>query len=244
MPYRRLPNTDAARIKAMQTALKKGKELPPYKLAFSSKSIVKLQHFLPLFEHNIQLQRQTMNSQNKRSKNYYEIQHKAKTYLTHFIRVMNMAIQRGELSKEIRKFYSFEIEDSNVPLFNTEAELLKWGNCIIEGEETRLRKGGSPVTNPSIALVKIWFEKFNENYNFHKTLAKRALDYSEKTNDMRKEADEIILQIWNEVESFFKNTPEEKRKLECESYGLVYFYRKGEMDKLVQNGGIGTSQWN
>jgi hypothetical protein len=48
MPYRRLPNTDTARIKAMKTALEKGKELPPNKLAFSSKTIVRLQKFLPI----------------------------------------------------------------------------------------------------------------------------------------------------------------------------------------------------
>ena len=47
MPYRRLPNTDTARIRAMKTALEKGKELPPHKLAFSSKTIVNLQKFLP-----------------------------------------------------------------------------------------------------------------------------------------------------------------------------------------------------
>ncbi|MBP5589067.1 MAG: hypothetical protein J6X26_00855, partial [Bacteroidales bacterium] len=62
MPYRRLPNTDAARIKAMKTALERGKEIPPYELAYSSKNMVRIQRFLPLFEHNIQLQRQSQKS--------------------------------------------------------------------------------------------------------------------------------------------------------------------------------------
>jgi len=39
MPYRRLPNTDTARIRAMKTALELGKELPPHKLAYSSNII-------------------------------------------------------------------------------------------------------------------------------------------------------------------------------------------------------------
>lgn len=34
MPYRRLPNTDAARLKALRNALTKGEEIPPFKLAF------------------------------------------------------------------------------------------------------------------------------------------------------------------------------------------------------------------
>ena len=92
MPYRRLPNTDAARIKAMKIALEKGKELPPHKLAYSSKTIVRLQKFMPLYEHNLQLYRQTMAAHNKKSRDYYDILKKARIYLTHFIRVMNMAI--------------------------------------------------------------------------------------------------------------------------------------------------------
>ena len=31
MPYRRLPNTDAARLKALKIALEKGEEVPPHK---------------------------------------------------------------------------------------------------------------------------------------------------------------------------------------------------------------------
>ena len=49
MPYRRLPNTDAARIRAMKEALKLGKELPPFKLAYSGGTYVRLQAFLPSF---------------------------------------------------------------------------------------------------------------------------------------------------------------------------------------------------
>ena len=105
MPYRRLPNTDTARIKAMRIAFEKGKELPPHKLAYSSKTVIKLQKFLPLFEHNIQLYHQSLAVQNKKSKDYNEILRKARIYLTHFVRVMNMAIFRGDLAAETRAFY-------------------------------------------------------------------------------------------------------------------------------------------
>jgi hypothetical protein len=232
MPYRRLPNTDAARIKAMKIALEKGKELPPHKLAYSSKTIVRLQKFMPLFEHNLQLYRQTLASQNKRSRDYYEIAKKAKTYLTHFIKVMNMAIYRGELPAETRAFFGLAIDDSTVPSLNNESDLLSWGRRIIEGEEFRIRKGGSPITNPTIAVVKVRFEKFIEAWTYHNTLSKRTLDYTNKNVDLRKEADEIILQLWNEVESAHNTLPDDQRMSCCEDYGLVYFYRRNELDKV------------
>jgi hypothetical protein len=232
MPYRRLPNTDAARIKAMKIAFEKGKELPPNKLAYSSKLSVQLRKFLPEFEHNILLYRQTMAMQNKKSRDYYEILKKARTYLTHFIRVMNMAISRGDLPAETRAFYGLATDDSNVPSFSNESELLSWGRRIIEGEEFRIRKGGSPITNPTIAVVRVRFEKFIETWTYHNTLSKRTSDYNTKNIELRKEADEIILQLWNEVESACADLPCEKRMSECESYGLVYFYRKNELEKI------------
>lgn len=232
MPYRRLPNTDTARIKAMKIALEKGKELPPHKLAFSSKTVVRLQKFLPQFEQNIHLYRQSLASQNKKSKDHNEILRKARIYLTHFIRVMNMAIFRGDLPAETRTFYGLSANESTVPSLNTENELLSWGRRVIEGEEFRIRKGGNPITNPTIAVVKVRFENFIEALNHHNTLAKKTFDYSEKINAMRNEADEIILQIWNEVERTFSTLPEDKIKNNCEEYGLVYFYRKNEVDRI------------
>jgi hypothetical protein len=233
MPYRRLPNTDTSRIKAMRIALEKGKELPPHKLAYSSKTVLRLQKFLPQFEHNIQFYRHALTSQNKKSKDYNEVLRKARIYLTHFIRVMNMAIFRGELPAETRAYYGLATDDSTVPLLNSENELLSWGRRIIEGEEFRIRKGGSPITNPSIAVVKVRFENFIESWNHHNTLTKKTFSFSENNNILRKEADEIILQLWNEVETAHSKLPEDERKSKSEDYGLVYFYRKGELDKLI-----------
>jgi hypothetical protein len=232
MPYRRLPNTDTARIRAMKIALEKGRDLPPNKLSFSSKMIVHLQKFLPQFEHNSQLYRQALSSQNKKSKDYSDTLKKARIYLTHFIRVMNMAIFRGDLPADTRAFYGLATDESTVPSFNTENEMMSWGRRIIEGEEFRIKKGGSPITNPTIAVVKVRFENFIESWTYHNALAKRTTDYTEKNLKLRKEADELILQLWNEIENTHSTLPEDLRKISSEEYGLVYFYRKGELDKI------------
>lgn len=231
MPYRRLPNTDTARIRAMKIALQKGKDLPPQKLAFSSKTVVRLQRFLPQFENNIKMYRLSLNTQNTRCRDFNEIMRKARIYLTHFIRVMNMAIFRGDLPAETRTYYGMAVNESTVPSFNSENELVSWGKRIIEGEEFRIRKGGNPITNPTIAVVKVWYETFIQALYYHNNQAKKTSDYMEKNNSLRSEADEIILQLWNEVESSHGTLPEETKKIRNEEYGLVYFYRKNELEK-------------
>lgn len=234
MPYRRLPNTDAARIRALKSALEKGREVPPHMLAYSSRNFVRIRKFLPLFEQNIQLQRQSVLRQSSRSREYNESLRKARLYLTHFIRVMNMAIFRGDLPAETRAFYGLATNESVLPSLNTENELISWGKRIIEGEEFRIRKGGSPITNPTIAVVKVRFQNFLEQDNFHKTLLKTIIDYTERTAEMRKEADEIILEVWNEIEATLSSLSEEIRKKESTEYGIVYFYRKSELEKISE----------
>lgn len=213
----------------MRIALEKGKEIPPHKLAFSSKTLVRLQNNLPQFELNIKLYRQSLASQNKKNKDYNDILKKAKIYLTHFIRVMNMAVVRGDLPLETRVYYGLEINESTVPSLNTENELLSWGRRVIEGEEFRIRKCGNPINNPTIAIVKVRFENFVEALNYHTALVKKTFDYSEKNNHLRKEADEIIFHLWNEIEATNIGQAEKIRKNLNEDYGLVYFYRKSEL---------------
>ncbi len=231
MPYRRLPNTDAARIRAMRIALEKGRGMPPNMMAFSSRTIIKLQKFFPEFEHSIKVHRQMVASQNKKNRDYSDIMKKAKLYLTHFVRVMNMAIFRGDLPSETRAYHGMATNESNVPSLNTEKDVLIWGKRIIEGEEVRIRKGGSPITNPTIAVVKVRYKNFLEARNQYQAILKQNLDHIESTNDHRKEADNLILQLWNEIEATYGDLPEERRKAECENYGIVYFYRKSELTR-------------
>ena len=45
---------------------------------------------------------------------------------------------------------------------------------------------------------------------------------------LRKQADEIILNIWNLVEDYYKNEFPYARLMKCQLYGVIYYYRKGE----------------
>lgn len=232
MPYRRLPNTDAARLKALKSAYAKAKELPPFKLAFSQSTFQKIQTFLPTFEKSVAESRFTYANQVKRSKEYQQHLRKARMYISHFIQVMNMAIQRGEQSATIRSFYGLSETDSKLPSLNTEEAVLKWGEKIIAGEQERVKKGMSPITNPTIALVKVRYENFKDAYHSQKTLQKSTSRYVNELTELRKSADEIIALVWDEIENSFKSLPEDIRRDKCQEYGLVYVYRKNEISKI------------
>jgi hypothetical protein len=238
MPYRRLPNTDLARLRALRVAYEKGKDLPPFQLAYTQVTLQKIQSFLPLFEKSMMETRRAYNIQVEKSKEYAKIMRKAKLYISHFIQVINMAITRGDLPVSERSFFGFSSDQKSVPLFNTEAELIKWGEKIIQGENLRISKGRTPVTNPTIALVKVWFEKYMDSYNYQKTLQKNFARLQSKLVELRKEADNIIVNLWNEVERYFSYLPEDKRRENAKLYGVVYVLRKSEKQQIEKPAGL------
>jgi hypothetical protein len=232
MPYRRLPNTDVSRLRALKLAYIKGKELPPFKLAYSTAIYSKILSFLPQFEHALIVHKSAFNNQVNKSKEYLSNLKKAKLYISHFIQVINMAITRGDLQPSILQFYGLQDYDNKVPQLNTESEVIQWGEKLINGETDRLRKGMSPITNPTIALVKVHFEDFMDAYNFQKTLQKSNNRTLHDLAKMRSDADELIVHLWDEIEASYRELPDEMRREKSKEYGVIYVFRKNELRKI------------
>ncbi len=232
MPYRRLPNTDVARIKALTVAHQKGKELTPFELAYSQSTFSKVELFINSFEKAMINYKATYNFQVEKSKEYIALIKKAKIYISHFIQVVNMAIVRGELPEKTRSLYGMDIDEQKVPSLNTEKDLIEWGKKLIEGEAKRIMSGQQPITNPTIAVVKVRYENFVESYNHQKILQHNTQRMLNELDTLRTKADEIILSIWNEVEDSFKDLPDDLKREKCTEYGLVYVYRKNELKGL------------
>ena len=89
MPYRRLPNTDAARIKALKAALKKGQYLEIDTIAYPFALKQKIEFFLPKFEVAITNSKLAKEKQFDNSQKFSEYTKKARLYISHFIQVLN-----------------------------------------------------------------------------------------------------------------------------------------------------------
>lgn len=235
MPYRRLPNTDAARIRALKAALRKGEKLNDINtLAYSFPLKQKIDVFLTKFEIAITNSKAAREKQIENSQKFSELTKKARLYISHFIQVLNFTIARGELKPQARAFYDLDEEDSKVPSLLTEQELLTWGEKVINGEQERINnRGGNPIYSPAIALVRVNYENFKQGYEFQKRLQANSARFSAEVAQFRDEADALIVNIWNDVEKYFSGVrDEEEKRYMCEEYGLVYVFRRGEKERL------------
>jgi len=233
MPYRRLPNTDSARMKSLKSAYEKGKDLPPFKLAFSPGSFRKMQAVLPQFENAISEHKNSLNLQAEKNKEYQKRLKKVRLYISHFVQVVNLAITRGDLAPDTRNYFGLEEDERKVPSLSSEEDVIRWGEQLIEGERLRRNKGMNPVTNPTIAVLKVHFDKFMEYHNYQKSLKDRSQRAQEHLNERRSQVDGVIQQIWNEVELTYGDLPEEMRREKASEYGLIYVFRKNELNNAT-----------
>lgn len=229
MPYRRLPNTDQARIRAMEKLLEKVGMISVSEMAVSLNTISKIRSLLNRFRRLSEYYKDCFDNQSKASRKHQENTKLARLYISHFIQVLNLAALRMEIKPAQKNYYGLQPNVHNVPDLISEAALMEWGEKIIVGEMKRTSEGGIPIYNPTIAKVKVRYDIFVESNEKQKNLQRLTAESLEDVTLMRPQVDELILDAWNQIEDYYKDVPDVDKRLDlCREYGIVYYYRAGE----------------
>lgn len=229
MPYRRLPNTNQARMRALKTAVEMGDRLEDtYDLAFSYSTLEDARALLVRYERAMSEYKQCSVKQVDTNKKFQEAAKMARLYVSHFVQVLNMCVLRNEIKPEMKKLYGLSVDSNVVPDLISDDNLFKWGNLIIEGEQKRIQSGGTPIYNPAIAKVRVHYDIFVEHYNNQKVLQNNTTRTISNVSALNENVDRVVLDIWNQVEHSFSLLPIPERLKKCGEYGIVYYYRRGE----------------
>ena len=234
MPYRRLPNTDVSRIKSLKKAIEWDLSLPFPNRVISSETLEVASIFLSAFENAHDTYTTNFQAQIRSSKTLQNLLKNAKLYVSHFIQVLNFSVIRKEIDAGLKLLYGLEPHNYTVPELSSDNAILEWGEKIILGEKARINKGGTALYNPPIAKVQVHYEMFKTAYHNQKMLQKNTNRTLSNLSSLRIKADEIICNIWNQVEEKYANLDLKQRLEKCKQYGLIYYYRKGEQ-KLIES---------
>ncbi len=228
MPYRRLPKTDKTRLKALKELLDKTRNMDFRNQVVTLNTVSKARNALTLFEKKLLEYEMTQKEERSSNKRHRHLAANAQMYVSHFIQVLNLAVIRGDVKRPQKELYGLDPDTNTVPDLNTDGALLEWGQKIITGENERLRNGGFAIYNPTIAKVQVHYNIFKDYqfiYHQQKDASKRCREELEK---VRTQIDELLLDIWNQVEAHFADCKPYDRLIKCQSYGLIYYYRRRE----------------
>ena len=233
MPYRRLPKTDQARIRALRSAVESSVENGVFTNVLTHNTYHRAKDFLQRFSAEVAVYKRCVQEQSsKRGNAEYEASlKKARMYVSHFIQVLSMCIVRGEIARSKRVYYGLPENEDTIPNLFSEASVLEWGKKIMEGEQRRQGEGGIPIYNPTMGRVSVIFEMFKEKHDRQVMLQQRTAEALQNIADMRFEADEIIFEAWSEIEKAFSSFQGEARLKHCARYGVIYYDRPDRKQK-------------
>jgi len=232
MPYRRLPTTDVARLKALHACTRMAEISGLDELAFPAEHIHSLRNIINKLEGAKHQQNTARRHQIAFNQEYQPKLVKTRLYLSHFIQVLNFAIIREEIPESARAFYDLEEYGNRLPDLRSDKDILEWGKRIIDGENQRLKKGGIPIMTPNVARVKVWYDQFKDGYYNQVTSNRTTTRADQKMLEVRKEVDTLIATVWDGIEKFYAGRSESDRRKLAETYGIVYVMRKGEKQVL------------
>ena len=174
MPYRRLPKTDAARLKALKTLLDNNDIYTARNKFIDWKLINSAQ---PLHDRLLTATEQykiSLSAQARNAKKIDGLQYRACMFLSHFIQVLLMSVERGEIKRKKLLLYELDEDATSLPNIKSADGVLLWAPRIIKGEKERIKQGGKPIYNPSIGMVATHFDIYNEAYTAQRKLQART----------------------------------------------------------------------
>ena len=229
MPYRRFPKTDTARLRSLGVLLDNN-DVYAAKSRFISMDVIT--QAKKLHDQLKTLSSQFLLCYEAQMRNYKRVAKHPKymmMYLQHFVRVLLMSVESGEIkSSALSEYYAIENADETLRLLHNVEDANRIAPMVIKGEKKRIAAGGRPIYNPTIGMVATHYDILAEIYKQQRILNDKADRALTELKALRAQTDALIVDIWNTVEARFAELPPETRYDECRKYGLIYYYRKGE----------------
>ncbi len=216
----------------MNSAIKLAEKNKIEKLAYSENTFQELKQVKITFETTLLQYETDLRKLSDKNKEYRLLMEKAAMYISHFVQVLYMGVERKEIKAEMLGLYDLDSFAGKVPSLTNEEEVLKWGTKIIEGEQKRIQKGGSPIYSPSIALVKIKVEEFKDMAVFMQNMRRISARSFDKMKDIRISTNDFISKLWTEIEEHVNSTTPKHKRQQAQEYGIVYVFRRKEKKKL------------
>jgi hypothetical protein len=142
--------------------------------------------------------------------------------ISHFIQVLNFAIERGTLTPSARAFYELPISHAEVPDMNTAEETLLWAARLATGETARIGAGGPALAWPAIAEVNTAANALQSALTAQST-AKDAYDLAQEiVSDQRPTVDPFIKDLWDTIEFNLRTEDASSLRRKAREWGVVY----------------------
>ena len=233
MPYRRMPNSDATRLDALRAVYTKADATPAESLAFSQENYDQLKVLYPQFKKEMDERGTALSVQSESTILRSAAEEKCRLIVSHFLQVFNFGVARGIYKVSERAYFQLDINQENLPDLKTEEGLRSFAENIITGDPKRVAAGGVEMANPSAAEVEAAYNDYVAKLTDQSTKKDTYEKEQKDVDNMRAQIDELIRDIWDEIEFKFRKDEPPALRRKAREYGVVYVSRPGEPEEDV-----------
>jgi len=234
MPYRRLPNTDAARLRALKTLLDDSEIYTVRNRFIDWKTLNGARQLYDKLLTATEQYQMCFSAQRRGVGRGDKLQRNATMYVSHFMQVLMLAVERGEIKRTALPLYGIAENATAHPKLNGVKALMRCGKAVVEGEKERIKQGGRPIYNPTIGMVSTHLDIFLQTYEQQKRLRERTAEALKPLRELRPKVDAVLLELWNQIEDHYKDLPQADRIEACRKLGVVYYCRKKERNSPLK----------
>lgn len=222
MPIRLLPRTVVQREKALLHIKRRLDNAPGQPHPFREATVVRLMAFYPQYMGLVQGRQAAKANHSAKVREVRPLRMQTVIWLSHgFATVINATV-RGFFSKAVLHLYGLSANAKGGPRMKSVDDILHAIKALENGEAARVAAGGQPIAFPSVAEVMVLANAFIDAYK-ELSKSKTALSSANNTlNAANKEADKLILRLWNEIETDADTGDMPRKRKWARGWGVVY----------------------
>ena len=227
MPTRRLPRTDDDRSRALTTCANKVNTTPTANWLITPAQNATLQGQLSAWRNTRNAAATALSTQTTATATVNTRFTACARCISHFIQVLNLAIERGILLPGVRALYQLPVSHAAVPPINTVADAQLWQMNLENGEAARIAAGGTALAWPAIGEITASANLLTTAENSQSN-AKGTYDIlQENIAALRPAVDALILDLWDTIEYNLRHDAPSSLRRKAREWGVIYINDDG-----------------
>jgi hypothetical protein len=242
MPFRRLPDSRASRLAALEAARTKAAASSSGVILLTNAQISQLDLQNPLSYHSrykkecgevaparaIQVSATLLRD---------SLAHSARLLVVKALTNIQSAIEMGDLPEVVRGHYQLPPNKDTLPEIVTPADVRLWATRIAEGETARLGSndpaqiGEGPMAWPTVAKINTALNALTAAETEQLRAKEKADEEEEQATALDAEVDAFIKDMWDTIEFNLRNHDAPSLRRRAREWGVFYATRPGEPEE-------------
>jgi len=228
MPYRRLPQSNKARLSAIRVVKDRKDATPPALVPLMGGTQTQLDTFHPIYNGLMLAVGSARALQTEQSAVTTPLRNAARLWVGHGYQALINAVIRKQFSASVLGHYLLPSTAKGAPDMGTEQAIIDAFNAYEAGEAARVAAGGMAISFPAGTDISTHVSDFRAA-NLIQAERKDAYDNAQEALAAQNpEADRLILKLWNEIEAAFDKGDKPSMRRKAREWGVIYVPSPGE----------------